>query len=107
MIDSRWFEDDEYWYDRESRQAVIKTGRGLIRKWRPVRKDVIGYLYESGYKHVVEINPSAFLQNQEEAYGNGDPYTLENVSDYITGHRTLVIAYKEKKTIPNIINSLT
>lgn len=107
MIDSRWFEDDQYWYDKTSGQAVIKTEKGLIKKWRPERKKVFDYLYEKGYEQVVEINPSAFLLNPKEAYGNGDPYTLENVSDYITGHRTLVIAYKEKTTMPSILDRLT
>jgi hypothetical protein len=108
VIDSRWFEDDEYWYDKTSLQAVIRTAEGSIKKWRPVRKEVLDYLYESGYEQVVEINPSAFLLNPKEAYGNGDPYTLENVSDYITGHRTLVIAYKGRTTtMPNILNRLT
>ncbi len=79
----------------------------MPKKWRPTRKEVFDYLYESGYEQVVEINPSAFLPNPKEAYGNGDPYTLENVSDYITGHRTLVIAYKEKTSMHNILDRLT
>ncbi len=103
LIDSRWFEDDAYWYDKTSReQAMIETSRGPVAKWRPVRKDLCGYLHESGYDRILEINPSALLRDPKAAYGNGDPYTLENVSDYITGHRTLMIAYKENAALPNV-----
>ena len=107
IIDSRWFENDEYWYDKISGQAVIKTREGVIRKWRPLRKEVFDHLYRSGYERVIEINPSAFLLNPDEAFGNGDPYTLENVSDYITGNRTLIIAYKKMATMPNILDRLS
>ena len=103
IIDSRWFEDEEYYYDRTSLgQAKIRTSEGLIDKWRPKRKEVFKYLKVSGYEQIIEINPSAFLPNTEKAYGNGDPYTLENVADYITDHRTLVIAYKKKTVLPDI-----
>ena len=107
IIDSRWFEDDEYWYDKTSGHAVMETKEGLIKKWRPVRKEVFDYLYGSGYEQVVEINPSTFLLNPEEAYGNGDPYTLENVSDYITDNRTLIVAYKKKAILPDFRDRLS
>lgn len=107
IIDSRWFEDDEYWYDKTSGQALIKTGEEVIKKWRPVRKEVFDYLYGSGYEQIIEINPSAFLLHSKEAYGNEDPYTLENVSDYITNNRTLVIAYKKKTMLPKIQDKLS
>jgi len=107
IIDSRWFEDDEYWYDKTSAgQAVIYAEDALIKKWRPLRKEVFDYLYRNGYEQVVEINPSGFLQNPKEAYGNGDPYTLENVSDYITNNRTLIIAYKKKTMLPEYLDRL-
>jgi 2-polyprenyl-3-methyl-5-hydroxy-6-metoxy-1,4-benzoquinol methylase len=107
IIDSRWFEDDAYWYDKTSAQAVIKTKKGIIGKWRPLRKQVFDCLSGNGYEQVIEINPSAFLLDSKEAYGNGDPYTLENVSDYITNNRTLVIAYKKKAMVPNIQDRLS
>jgi len=107
LIDSRWFEDDEYWHDKTSGQALIKTKDGLIRKWRPVRKEIFDYLYRSGYEQIIEINPSAFLQDTNRACGNGNPYTLENVSDYITNNRTLIIAYKKKSKVPDIKGSLS
>ena len=104
IIDSRWFEDEEYYYDKTSLgQAKLKTHEGIVDKWRPKRKEVFTYLKKSGYVQIVEINPSAFLaDNIEKAYGNGDPYTLENVADYITDHRTIVIAYKKKIALPDI-----
>lgn len=108
VIDSRWFEDDAYWYDKTTTgQAIIETDEGVVKKWRPTRKEIFEYLYKNGYDQVVELNPSPFLSNPKEAYGNGDPYTLENVSDYITGQRTLVVAYKDKAGMPNILNNLT
>jgi SAM-dependent methyltransferase len=106
VIDSRWFEDDDYWYDKTSNQAVIRSNLGQIRKWRPVRNEVFGYLYASGYEKILEVNPSAFLSNLEEARGNADPYTFENVCDYITGNRTIIIAYRKKAGMPNILNKL-
>ena len=78
-----------------------------MKKWRPTRKEVFGHLYKSGYEQVIEINPSAFLPDLEEASGDGDPYTMENVSDYITGNRTLVIAYKQKSHMPVSLENLT
>ena len=78
----------------------------MIKKWRPERSNVFNYLYESGYKHVVEINPTAFLSDREEARGNGDPYTFENVSDYLTANRSLVIAYKKLTDAFEIKNKL-
>lgn len=107
IIDSRWFEDNAYWYKKTSGQARQMTGNGLFMKWRPTRKEVFAYLYASGYAQVVEINPSAFLADPQAAYGNGDPYTMDNVSDYITGHRTLIIAYKEQASMSNILDRLT
>jgi len=102
IIDSRWFENDEYYYDKESLgQAKIKTHDGEINKWRPKRKEVFKHLTEHGYAKVIEINPSVFLQDTEKAFGNGDPYTLENVSDYITNNRTIIIAYKNEAFISN------
>ena len=106
VIDSRWFEDDEYWFDKTSGQAIIETRDGVIKKWRPLRKEVFDYLYASGYKQIIEINPSAFVQNQKDAYGNGNPYTLENVSDYLTGNRTLVIACKKEDLATDILGKL-
>jgi 2-polyprenyl-3-methyl-5-hydroxy-6-metoxy-1,4-benzoquinol methylase len=102
VIDSRWFEDDAYYYDKTSLgQAILKTAEGVINKWRPKRKEIFIYLKEFGYEQVIEINPSAFLTDIQEAYGNGDPYTLENVADYITDHRTIIIAYKNKSKLPD------
>lgn len=106
IIDSRWFEDDKYWYDKTSGQAFIKTKKGLIKKWRPLKKEVCEYLYKNGYEYVIDINPSTFLIDSQEAYGNGDPYTLKNVSDYITANRTIIIAYKAEKAMPNFLDGL-
>ena len=100
IIDSRWFEDDAYWYDKTSVQALKKTEQGAVKKWRPSRKEVFDYLARNGYEQVIEINPSAFLPNAEAAYGDGDPYSLANVSDYITNNRTLIIGYKSKEMVP-------
>ena len=102
IIDTRWFDNDDYWYDKTSGQAIIKTDNGIIKKWRPTRSNVFDYLHKSGYEQILEINPISFLTNQKEAYGNGNPYTRENVSDYITNNRSLIIAYKEKSMIPDI-----
>lgn len=107
IIDSRWFEEDAYWHDKTSlNHAMIETPAGLIEKWRPTRKLVCDYLYSSGYAQVLEINPAAFLSDPEKAFGNGDPYTLENVSDYITGNRTLLIAYKDEAARPKPLDRL-
>lgn len=102
IIDSRWFDDDPYWYDRTSGQAIIRDSARHVEKWRPTRDEVFSYLRQNGYERVLEVNPSGFLQDQEEAYGNGDPYTLQNVSDYITGHRTIVVAYKWEAMMPDV-----
>ena len=107
IIDSRWFDDDNYWYDKTSQQAIIKTQEGIIKKWRPKRDEVFNHLYKSGYEQVIEVDPSAFLDDPQKAYGNGDPYSLENVSDYLTNHRTIVIAFKKKAMIPNIGDRLS
>jgi 2-polyprenyl-3-methyl-5-hydroxy-6-metoxy-1,4-benzoquinol methylase len=107
IIDSRWFDDHEYYYDTTSEQAIIKTKDGITRKWRPTRSEVFSCLYKSGYEQVIEINPSAFLKDEKEAYGDGDPYTLTNVSDYISNNRTLVISYKEKSMVPNVEKRLS
>jgi len=107
IIDSRWFEDEEYWYDKTSERTIIKTQEEIIKKWRPKRKEVFKYLHKSGYEWVIEVNPSAFLDDSQKAYGNGDPYTLENVSDYISNHRTIVIAYKKKTMLPDIEKRLS
>jgi hypothetical protein len=100
IIDSRWFEDEAYWYDKTSNQALKKTEQGTLKKWRPTRREVCDYLTRNGYEQVIEINPSAFLPDVEAAYGDGDPYSLANVSDYITNNRTLIIAYKKKEMVP-------
>lgn len=106
IIDTRCFDNDEYWYDKTSGQAIIKTEEGIVKKWRPTRKEIFSYLYQSGYEQVLEVNPSSLLTDQKEAYGNGDPYTLQNVSDYITNNRILIIAYKRKLIMPDIENRL-
>ncbi len=102
VIDTRWFDDDDYWYDKTSGQAILHTEQAILRKWRPTRKEVFFHLNENGYQEVVEFNPAAFLADQKDAYGNGDPYTRENISDYITNHRSIVIAYKDKSTFLDI-----
>lgn len=102
VIDSRWFDNDDYWYDKTSDRTVIKIPEGVLKKWRPTRKEVFALLEESGYEQIADINPSSFLEDTEKAYGDGDPYTLDNVSDYISGNRTIVIAYKKKMMMPDI-----
>jgi 2-polyprenyl-3-methyl-5-hydroxy-6-metoxy-1,4-benzoquinol methylase len=95
VIDSRWFEDDTYWHDRDSpAQGVVRTEAGPVKKWRPTRGRVGEYLYASGYERVVEVDPSAVLKDPRGAAGDGDPYSLRNVADYISGHRSILIAYK-------------
>jgi SAM-dependent methyltransferase len=101
VIDSRWFEDDNYWYDKTSGQAVIKTAGGLVKKWRPVRKEIFNYLSAGAYEYVTEINPSIFLRNPEEACGSGEAYGRKvQVADYVTGNRSLIIGYKTKRAVP-------
>lgn len=103
IIDTRWFDTDDFWYDEtfESR-STIKTDRGIVKKWLPTRSIVFSLLQNSGYESILEVNPSGFLENPEEAAGAGIPYCLEAVSDYITNNRTLVFAYKEKSMQPDI-----
>jgi hypothetical protein len=60
------------------------------------------YLKKSGYERVIEVNPAVFLSDQQEAYGDGNPYALDNVADYITDNRSIVIAYKKKSAVPDI-----
>ncbi|MBI4686482.1 MAG: methyltransferase domain-containing protein [Nitrospirae bacterium] len=104
IIDSRWFDDDDYWYDKTSNRTVINTSEGILRKWRPTRESVFNFLRSSGYEQTVEINPSVFIDEaiKAAAYGDGDPYSVENVSDYISNNRTIIIAYKRKKSLPII-----
>lgn len=106
IIDSRWFENDAYWNQKTGDQAVIESGGTQIGKWRPLRKDVIAILHRHGYARVIEVNPSPFLESSEEARGNNDPYSLENVADYITGNRTLLIAYKSASVLPITAESI-
>jgi SAM-dependent methyltransferase len=100
IIDTRWFDDDEYWY-------LPDTIDGTIEKWRPTREEAFSFLRKSGYEQLIEIDPSAFLVDKKEAYGNGDPYTVQNVSDYLTEHRTLIIAYKRRSDMPDIQGRLS
>lgn len=106
IIDSRWFDDDAYWYDTTSEQAIIETVEGIRKKWRPDRRTVRELLILSGYEQVIEIDPSLFLYDRTGASGDGDPYTLENVADYITGHRSLMVAYKQAGDVPVVANRL-
>ncbi len=106
IIDTRWFDNDEYWYDKTSRQGVIKTEGGEIEKWRPTRQEVISHLRNSGYQSIVEINPSVFLTDCEAAFGDGDPYSVQNVADYISEHRTVLIAYKRETLLPDVAQSI-
>jgi len=106
IIDSRWFDDEEYWYDKTSERTIIRTENGIVKKWRPKLKKILTILNKSGYKEVVELNPSCLLSDQKEAFGDGDPYSKQNVSDYITNNRTLLIANKRKALIPDVINNL-
>lgn len=102
IIDTRWFDNDEYWFDKTSSQAVIAVEGEILKKWRPTRNEVFTYLKGSGYELVIETNPAVFLRDQQEAYGDGNPYTLDNAADYITDNRSIVIAYKKKSTVPDI-----
>ena len=102
IIDTRWFDNDEYWFDKTSSQAVIAVEGEILKKWRPTRNEVFTYLKESGYELVIEANPAVFLSDQQEAYGDGNPYTLDNAADYITDNRSIVIAYKKKSAVPDI-----
>lgn len=104
IIDSRWHEDMSYWHD--PKQGILKTKKGIIKKWQPTRAEVIKHLYNSGYEHVVEVDPTVFIQDKEGAYGNGDPYSLENISDYMTNHRSLIFAYKKKDFMPAALEKI-
>ena len=103
VVDSRWFDDHDYWYDTSSSdQAILHVNGGIVKKWRPLRTTVFNHLHECGYEKIVEVNPSAFLSNPKEAFGSGDPYALDNVADYLTNHRSLIIAYKRRSMQPDI-----
>lgn len=106
VIDSRWFENDAYWSETSSDQAVIVDHGKMIKKWRPLRREVIAILYRNGYQHVLEINPTPFLEQIEEARGDGNPYSLQNVADYVTGNRSLLVAYKEATDVPKLAESI-
>jgi 2-polyprenyl-3-methyl-5-hydroxy-6-metoxy-1,4-benzoquinol methylase len=102
VIDTRWFDDDEYWYDKTSSQAFLKIQGESVKKWRPKRREVFDILQKCGYELIFDFNPTPFLDDAQKAFGNGDPYTTENVSDYITGNRSLLFAYKTKSQAPDI-----
>lgn len=104
IIDSRWFDDDAYWFDKTSEKTIIKTSDGVVKKWRPIRTEIFSLLKKNEYEQIIEVNPSVFIDEvmKTQAYGDGDPYSVENVADYITNNRTIVIAYKNKKLLPII-----
>ena len=106
IIDSRWFDNDDYWYDRSGHQAILMKDGTPIPKWRPTRTEICQHLTDAGYVDILDINPSAFIQDQEAAQGNGNPYTLDNIADYLTGNRTLLIAFKQPTKASGILTEL-
>ena len=108
IIDTRWFDNDEYWFDKTSPEnAIVEVEGKILKKWRPTRNEVFTYLKKSGYERVIEVNPAVFLSDQQEAYGDGKPYRLDNVADYITDNRSIVIAYKKKSAVLDIEKRLS
>ena len=95
VIDTRWFDQSGYYYDTTTiGQSVIQTEAGAIPKWRPTRQELVGYL-KRHFERIIEIHPGLFRSDLESAHGSGDPYSDQNVSDYLTHNRSLLIAYKK------------
>lgn len=97
IIDSRWFEDSSFW----NMQTFIEIDGIKIPKWRPTRSEICQLLKHSGYESVFEIDTSMFVTNPIEKEGDRDPYGLENIYDYTTDHRSVLIAYKSENLLPN------
>jgi SAM-dependent methyltransferase len=100
VIDSRWFDDDDYYHDKTGYQAMLHTPTGVLKKWRPMRAEVAGHLHAAGYRKVVDLDPSVFIRDKRAALGDGDPYSLGNACDYVTGNRSLMVAYRNAADAP-------
>lgn len=97
IIDTRWFDNEDYWHKTTYTPDKLS-------KWRPHRKEVFSYLRNCGYVQILEIDPTVFLSDPDVAFGDGDPYSLDNVADYVTHNRSVVVANRQARALPRCVS---